>query len=310
MPSTYTAARSALFDELQQIVPKVLEFGAGEEIAVNESGWELVIRTETTTTGGIPFLALPDKDYRRKGPGSAIAQLHRMLGHLVRDRMWRERGGPAPDAALFKTNRLTAMLLYASKTTPQEFIDAVWDPVDLHEGWSEAHEWQSDFALPVTMKQSPAAQRGTRHSPQTLQWVSGVSLHDEVFVDALALYGGAALYRLTRFGPTELRLPVASGEDVQMPAEGQPVGQIYWRGVELRCLEPLLVDDLRYAGSSSGFKRSLRLMLEGDFLWQSTHFGGAESEAVRAEFNRRIRQLFLKRARIEATIVRHLEPFT
>ena len=310
MPSTYADVREALFDELQQIVPKVLEFNTEEEIAVGENEWELIIRTETTTTSGIPFLSLPDKDYRRKGPGSPIAQLHRMLGFLIRDRMWRERGGPAPDSALFKTNQLTAMLLYASKTSPQEFVDAVWDPVDLHEGWSEAHEWQSDLALPDTMKQSPAAQRGIRHPPQALQWISGVSLHDEIFVDALALYGGAALYRLTRFGPTELRLPVGPEEIVQMPAEGQPVGKISWRGVELRCLEPLLVDDLRYAGSSSEFKRSLRLMLDGDFLWQSTHFGGADNEAVRAEYNRRLRQLFLKRARIEATIVRHLQPFT
>jgi len=310
MPSTYAAAREALFDELRSIVPKILEFGDGEEIAlVHANDWELVIRTETTTAGGIPFLSLPEKDYRRKGPGSAIEQLHRMLRLLVRDRMWRERGGPAPDAALFRTNRLTAMLLYASKTSPQKFIDAVWDPVDLHDGWSEAHEWQSDLALPDTMKQSPAAQRQVRRPPQTLQWVSGVSLHDEVFVDALALYGGGALYRLTRFGPTELRLPAEGRDDVRMPAEGQPVGQIVWRGAELRCLEPLLIDDLRYAGSSSDFKRSLRLMVEGDFLWQSTHFDGAENEGVRAEYNRRMRQLFLKRARIEATIVKYLQPF-
>ena len=269
----------------------------------------MAIRTETTTANAIPFLSVPGKDYRRKGPGSAIAQLHRMLGLLVRDRMWRARGGPAPDAGLFKTNQLTAMLLYASKTDPQEFIDAVWDPVDLHEGWSEAHEWRSDLTLPETMKQSPAAQRAIRRPPQTLQWVSGISLHDEVFIDALAIYGGAALYRLTRFGPTELRLPVGPGESVQMPADGQPVGEISWRGVQLRCLEPLLVDDLRYAGSSNEFKRSLRLMLDGDLLWQPTHFGGAASEAVRAEYNQRMRQLFLKRARIEATIVRHLQPF-
>lgn len=310
MPSTYAAARGALFDELQQIIPKVLKFDAGEKIVLAQGNdWELVIRSETTTAGGIPFLSLPEKEYRRKGPGSAIAQLHRMLGFLVRDRMWRERGGPAPHAALFKTNRLTAMLLHATKTLPQEFIDAVWDPVDLHDGWSEAHEWQSDLAIPNTMKQSPAAQRQFRRPPQTLQWVSGVSLHDEVFVDALALYDGAALYRLTRFGPTELRLPVDDREDVTMPAEGQPVGQIAWRGAELRFLEPLLIDDLRYAGSSSDFKRSLRLMVEGDFLWQSTHFDGAEDDGVRAEYNRRMRQLFLKRARIEATIVRHMQKF-
>ena len=309
MPSTYAAAREALFDELQQIVPKVLEFGGEEEIAVSENEWELVVQTETTTANGIPFLSLPDKDYRRKGPGSAIEQLHRMLGLLLRDRIWREQGGPAPNAALFKTNQLTAMLLHASKTHPQEFVNEVWDPVDLYDGWSEAHEWQSDLALPETMKQSPAAQRGVRRPPEGLQWISGVSLHDEVFIDALAIYGGAALYRLTRFGPTELRLPVEPGETLQMPENGQPVGEISWRGVRLKCLEPMLVDGLRYAGSSNEFKRSFRLMLDGDYLWQPTHFGGTANEAVRAKFNQRMRQLFLKRARIEATIARHLKPF-
>ncbi len=224
--------------------------------------------------------------------------------------MWRERGGPAPHAALMRTNQLTTMLLHANKTSPQDFIDAVWDPVDLHEGWSEAHEWQSDLALPDTMKQSPAAQRQIRYVPQTLPWVSGVSLHDEVFVDALALHDGAAIYRLTRFGPTELRLPVGDADKIRLPIEGRPIGEIAWRGAALSNLEPLLLDELRYAGSSSDFKRSLRLMIEGDSLWQSTYFAGAANDEVRAEYNRRIRQLFLKRARIEATIAKHLRPFS
>lgn len=312
MPSAYEDARARLFDELRQIVPRVLDFRAGEElvpgaIRADEALW---IRTETSPLGGLPFLTLPEKEYRRKGPGSAIQQLHRMLRLLVRDRMWRENGGPAPSAALFQTNRFTRMLLQTHKVFPQHFVDAVWDPVDIHDGWSEAREWRSHYHLPDVMKQSPVAQREVRRSLEALPWVAGVSLHDEIYLDAVSLCPEGALYRLTRFGPTELRLPTGDSPNFMLPAEGEPIGNVVWEGAALGHMNPVLVEDLLFSGSVSAYKRSLRLMAEGEFLWKQCYFDGKTQDDERAEFNRRIRQLFLKRSRIEATIVKHLEPFS
>lgn len=309
MTSAYAAARKALFDDLLMIVPKVLDFREGEQISVGPIGdTMLVISTETTYFGGIPFLSLPEKDYRRKGPGSAIQQLHRTLRYLIRDRMWRERGGPGPPAALFKTNNLTAMVCHDSKISPQDLVDSTWGPVELHDGWSEAREWRSHLKMPDVMLRSPVSQREIRHTPDNLPWISGVTLHDEFYIDAVSVIPDSALYRLTRFGPTELRIPDywASGNSL---AEGQPVGDLTHSEFRIGDANRILIDDLRYAGATRFYSRSVRLMTEGEFLWESTYFDGHAEDEVRAEYNRRIRQLFLKRARIEATIVRHLMPF-
>jgi hypothetical protein len=311
MPSVYEDARARLFDELRQIVPRVLDFREDEQlvsgfIKPDEALW---IRTQTSPLGGLPFLTLPEKEYRRKGSGSAIEQLHRLLRLLVRDRMWRETGGPAPSAALFRTNHVTSMLLHQHKVLPQDFVDAVWDPVDIHDGWSEAQDWRSQHHLPEVMKQSPVAQREVRRSLKALPWVAGVSLHDEIYLDAVGLCPEGALYRLTRFGPTELRMPTEASPNFRTPAEGGAIGDIVWEGYPLGQMNPILVDDLVFSGSMSVFKRSLRLMAEGEFLWEQCYFDGKAHDDQRAEFNRRIRQLFLKRARIEATIVKHLTVF-
>ena len=146
MPSTYADVRDQLLGELQDIVPEVLRYSDDEKL--ERAGTDrdnLVIRTSTAPDSGLPFLSLPEKDYRRKGPGSAVEQLHRALRLLVRHRMWRDSGHPIPSAAFFKTNRFTNMLLHSSKTRPQDFIDSVWSPVDIHDGWSEALEWRSNF---------------------------------------------------------------------------------------------------------------------------------------------------------------------
>lgn len=309
MTSAYAAARKALFDEILEIVPKVLDFQDGEQIAVGPIGdTMLVICTKTTSFGGIPFLSLPEKEYRRRGPGSAIQQLHRTLRYLVRDRMWRERGGPAPPAALFKTNHLTDMVCRDNKTSPQDLIDSTWGPVELHDGWSEAREWRSHLKIPDVMLRSPINQRETRHTPETLPWVSGVVLHDEFYVDALGIIPDSAIYRLTRFGPTELRVP-DNWSTYNDLVEGQAVADIKYDGVRLGDANRILIDDLRYAGATRFYSRSVRFMTEGEYLWEQTYFGGHAEDEVRAEYNRRIRQLFLKRARIEATIVRYLQPF-
>lgn len=50
-------------------------------------------------------------------------------------------------------------------------------------------------------------------------------------------------------------------------------------------------------------------MRERGYLWEPTYSGGREHDNVRADYNRRICQLFLKRARMETTIVKHLQPF-
>lgn len=311
MPSVYEDARARLFDELRQIVPRVLDFREGETlvpgfIKADEALW---IQTPTSPIGGLPFLTLPDKEYRRKGPGSAIEQLHRMLRLLVRDRMWREHGGPAPSAALFRTNLLTRVVLQAHKVLPQDFVDAVWDPVDIHDGWSEANEWRSQHNIPEVMKQSPVAQRAVRQINEPLPWVSGVSLHDEIYLDAIGIIPDAALYRLTRFGPTELRIPTRECSTFSPPAEGKPIGNIIWDDAPVGDMNPFLGNDLTFSGNISVFKRSLRLMVEGEHDWQQCYFEGKSHDDERAEFNRRIRQLFLKRARIEATIEKHLRPF-
>lgn len=311
MPSAYEDARARLFDELRQIVPRVLDFREDEQlvpgvIKPEESLW---IRTETSPLGGLPFLVLPNKEYRRKGPGSAIEQLHRMLRLLVRDRMWREDGGPAPSAALFRTNHLTTMLLHENRILPQEFVDAVWDPVDIHDGWSEANEWRFVNHMPDVMKQSPAAQRPVRRPIDLMPWIAGVTLHDEIYVDAVRLVPDGALYRLTRFGPTELRLPNAPSIKLNSTHNKLAVGDITWDNIPLGELNPILGDDLISSGNPTIFKRSLRLMVEGEFLWESCRFNGYEQDEMRAEFNRRMRQLFLKRTRIEMAIVKHLQPF-
>ncbi|MCY7279900.1 MAG: hypothetical protein LH610_03220 [Sphingomonas bacterium] len=232
-----------------------------------------------------------------------------MLRLLVRDRMWRERGGPAPSAALFRTNNLTAMVLQVNKVFPQDFVDAVWDPVDIHDGWSESHEWRSHHNLPDVMKQSPVSQREVRQPLEPLPWVAGVSLHDEIYLDAVGLCPEGALYRLTRFGPTELRMPTGEHITFSPPTEGEAIGNIVWDDVPLGKMNAILSDDLVFSGNISVFKRIIRPMVEGEFLWQQCHFGGKGHDDQRAEFNRRIRQLFLKRSRIEATIVKHLQPF-
>lgn len=311
MPSAYEDARARLFDELRQIVPRVLEFGEGEGlvpgiIKPEESLW---IKTDTSPIGGLPFLILPAKEYRRKGPGSAIEQLHRMLRFLVRDRMWREDGGPAPSAALFRTKNLTNMLLHENRVLPQEFVDAVWDPVDIHDRWSEGNEWRSGLQIPDVMKQSPAAQRPVRYTIQLLPWVTGVSLHDEIYVDAVRLLPDGALYRLTRFGPTELRLPNLASSKLDFEGSRQSVGNITWDGFPLGQLNPILRGDLVSSGSQVIYKRSQRIMVEGEFLWEQCYFDGHTQDEKRAEFNRRIRQLFLRRSRIEMAIVKHLKPF-
>lgn len=309
MPSPYEDARARLFDELGQVVPQVLGFGEEEAFLASSLGDEiLAIRTPTTPAGGMPFLSLPEKDYRRKGPGSAIEQLHRMLRMLVRDRMWREQGGPAPSAALFRTNHFTSMLLRENKVDPQDLVDSVWKPVDIHDGWSEAREWQSGQSIPDVMRQSTAAQREVLQTPDALPWISGAILHDEIFIDAVALIPGGALYRLTRFGPTELRIPAAEYVHFEAPSGTQSVAKIRVASVPLGDPNPIL-RDLHFSGKVAVHKRSMRLMAEGEFLWESCYFGGHAQDEQRAEYNRRIRQLFMKRARIEAVIVKHLLPF-
>lgn len=310
MPSTYADVRDRLLSELQDIVPKVLRFTLDEKL--ERSGTDkdcLVIRTGTAPDSGLPFLSLPEKDYRRKGPGSAVEQLHRALRLLVRDRMWRASGWPSPSAALFRTNRLTTMLLHSSRTRPQDLIDSIWLPVDLHDGWSEAFEWRSHLPVPEVMKQSPVSKRRDRHIPRTLPWVSGVYLHDEIYLDALLLPSLAVLHREKRNGPIELRLP-PNIEEFSMAHEGDAIGDITWRGVRLRDLDPLLGDDLRATGEYLIYGRSIRVMAEGGYLWETTHFGGQDYDQVRADFNEQVRRLFLKRARIEATISRQLSIFT
>lgn len=310
MDSAYAAARAALFEELTQIVPRVLDLRDGERFGpglFNEMN--LAIHTETAPLGGLPFLSLMDRSYRRRGPGDAIQQLHRALRLLVRDRIWREGGGPSPPAGLFKTNRFTNLVCLAERVSPQELLDMVWESVDIHDGWSESREWQSCLPLPEVMKQSPVAQRQIRHTPDMLPWVAGYVLHDEIAFDAISIIPDGAVYRLTRFGPTEIRLPVTEGTSFHDLAEGQPIGDIAWEDVPLRNWNRILIDDLRYAGSLSIYKRSIRLIAEGESLWEKAYFHGHEHDEIRAEFNKRIRQLFLKRARIEATIVKHLQPF-
>lgn len=309
MPSTYAAARTQLLSELLAVVPKVLDFTQDEQLEILGTEAEsLVIRTRTAPDSGLPLLSLPEKDYRRKGPGSAIEQLHRGLRLLVRDRMWRQSGWPIPSASLFKTNRLTALLLHSTKTRPQDFVDSVWSPVDLHDGWSEAIEWRSDLSVPEVMKQSPVAQRRDRHVPYTFPWISGVCLHDEIYLDGVLLPSLAVLHQEKRGGQIELRMP-ANRDEFSMPEKGQPIGDMTWRGVPLRQLDPWLGDDLLHTGQTLIYGRSNRVILKGDYLWETTYLTGAEHDAVRTDFNQQVRQLFLKRARIEATIVRHLDRF-
>lgn len=309
MPSTYVAARQRLFSDLLDLVPIVLGFGADEHLDVPDRDTaSLVIRTPTAPDSGLPFLSLPEKDYRKKGPGSAIQQLHRGLRLFVRDRMWRASGRPIPSAAFFKTNRFTTMLLHSFKTLPQDFVDSVWSPVDVHDGWSEAIEWRSNLAVPEVMRQSPVSQRRDRHIPYSLPWISGVSLHDEVYLDGLLLPSLAVLYQEKRGGPTELRLPRNTGE-FSVAGKGDQLGDMTWRGVRLKDLDPVLGADLRATGEYLIYERSTRVVAEGDYLWETTHFAGHEYDQVRARFNEQVRHLFLKRARIEATIVRYLEPF-
>lgn len=309
MPSLYAAAREQLFSELLAVVPKILDFTQDEQPEiVGAEDESLVIRTPTAPDSGLPLLSPPEKDYRKKGPGSAVEQLHRGIRLLVRDRMWRQSGWPTPNAALFKTNRFTMMLLHSTKTLPQDFVDSVWSPVDLHDGWSEALEWRSNLAVPEVMKQSPVSQRRDRLVPYTLPWISGVCLHDEIYLDGLLLPSLAVLYQGKRGGLAELRLPSNTGE-FSMAYEGDAIGDMTWRGVRLRDLDPLLGDDLRATGEYLVYERSTRIIAKGGFLWEPTHFTGHEHDQVRADFNEQVRRLFLKRARIEATIVRHLEQF-
>ncbi len=308
MPSTYTLARKKLLDDLMDVVPKTLDFNNDEHLKMTGDDDGLVVRTRTAPDTGLPFVSLPEKDYRRKGPGSAIEQLHKGLRLLVRDRMWRDSGWPWPHPALFKTNRLTTMLLHATKTLPQDLVASVWLPVDLHDGWGEALEWRSHLPVPDVMKHSPVASRKDRHTPMTLPWISGVCLHDEIYLDGLLLPSLAVLHRETRHGPTELRLPPNTSE-FKFPSKGEPIGEMTWRGVRLRDLDPVLVNDLRHSGDLNIYANSTRVVTEGDYLWETTHFEGQENDEVRAMFNESVRRLFLKRARIEAIIVRHLEPF-
>lgn len=309
MPSAYVAARQRLFSDLLDLVPIVLRFGEDEQLDIPDHDTaSLVIRTRTTPDSGLPFLSLPEKDYRRKGPGSAIEQLHRGLRLLVRDRMWRASGHPIPSAAFFRTNRFTVMLLHSSRTLPQDFVDSVWSPVDVHDGWSEALEWRSNLPVPEVMMQSPVSRRSDRHMPYTLPWVSGVCLHDEIYLDGLLLPSLAVLHQGKRGAPAELRLP-RNTDEFSMAAKGDQIGDMTWRGVPLKALDPVLGADLRATGDYFVYERSTRVVTEGDFLWQTTHFAGQAFDQVRASFNEQVRRLFLKRARIEATIVRHLEPF-
>lgn len=309
MPSTYALARGRLLDELMDVVPKTLDFTHGETLdKIGDDEDVLVIRTETAPDSGLPFISLPEKDYRRKGPGSAIEQLHRGLRLLVRDRMWRDSGWPWPHPALFRTNRITTMLLHSTKTLPQDLVASVWLPVDLHDGWSESLEWRSHLPVPEVMRQSPVAARKDRHTPMTMPWISGVCLHDEIYLDGLLLPSLAVLQQEKRHGPTELRLP-PNHQEFSFPTKGEPIGDITWRGVSLKTLDPVLVDDLRHTGEFRIFANSVRVMAEGNYLWETTHFEGQENDEVRAAFNENVRRLFLKRARIEATIVRHLQQF-
>ena len=65
----------------------------------------------------------------------------------------------------------------------------------------------------------------------------------------------------------------------------------------------------RATGEYLIYERSTRVVAKGDFLRETTHIVGHDYDKVRAAFNEQVRRLFLKRARIEATIVRYLEPF-
>ena len=78
------------------------------------------------------------------------------------------------------------------------------------------------------MRQSPVSQRKDRHVPYTLPWVSGVCLHNEVYIEGLLLLSLAVLHQEKRGGPSELRLPPHT-EEFSMAGKGDQIGDMTWR---------------------------------------------------------------------------------
>lgn len=312
MSEAYSEAAARLTLDMLEIAAEVLELDPAEE-SIRQSDYDpFCLEIDAGRGRPFPIMSLSTKPYRRKGPGSALKVLDRALRLLVRARLWRELETPGPPAGLMKTNFLATMILHRFRIDPQEFVDAVWREVWVGDKYSDATAWRSQWNVPKVMWRSPPADRPIEQLPEGLPWMSGFCLNDEIYVDAVEILPFGVLHRTSRFGPTELRLPNERqiGTRTVLPPIGSPIRNFGWQDIIDKAWDPLLGHDTTYDGLVSGtYAHSTRVRLGGNELWQGSRFSGQDGDEMRKEFNIRLRRLFMRRARIQALIDRHLSPF-